>query len=175
MTQPTPTFVTPTWDELFMRHAYLIASKSKDARTKIGAVMVRDRHVISEGYNGLPIGVDDCCPERQERPEKYFWFEHAERNSVFVCARHGTRTEGAVMFTQGIPCAECCRAVIQAGLVEVVVHKQWQDYQYANPATSISQGKDRCIKMLGEAGVGIRVFDTLLGIKGFMDGKILDV
>lgn len=169
------TFKNPTWDELFMRHVYLIASKSKDERTKIGAVLVRDRHVISEGFNGLPIGVCDCKPERQERPEKYFWFEHAERNSVFVCARYGIATQGAVMFTQGIPCADCCRSVIQAGVTEVVVHKQWQEYQYANPQTSISQGKERCTTMLTEAGVKIRVFDMKLGIQGFMDGKVLDV
>lgn len=169
------TLPNPSWDELFMRHAYLIASKSKDGRTKIGAILVRDKHVISEGYNGFPMGVDDCKCERHERPEKYFWFEHAERNSIFVCARFGIATKGAVMFTQGIPCADCTRATIQAGISEVVVHKQWQDYQYANTTSSITLGKARCVTMFEEAGIPIRIFSGVLGLKGMMDGKVLDV
>ena len=79
------------------------------------------------------------------------------------------------MYTQGIPCAECCRATIQAGVKEVVVHKQWQEYQYANPQTSLSQGKDRCEQMLKEAGVTIRVLDLTLNTTGVMDGKVLEV
>lgn len=165
----------PSWDELFMRHVYLIASKSKDPRTRIGAVLVRDRHVISEGYNGLPIGVCDHIQERVERPEKYFWFEHAERNSIFVCSRFGIATKNSVIYTQGIPCADCTRAVIQAGILEVVVHKQWQTYQYANTDSSISKGKHRCETMLQEAGVPIRVFDMVLGTKGMLDGKVIDI
>ena len=118
----------PSWDELFMRHAYLISSKSKDTSTKIGAIIVKDnRYIISEGFNGLPIGVNDNIEERYQRPFKYNLFEHAERNSIYQCARQGIITKGTVMFTQGIPCTDCARAVIQAGIKEVIVHKQWED------------------------------------------------
>ncbi len=173
----TDTLPNPSWDELFMRHAYLIASKSKDPRTRIGAVLVRNKHVISEGYNGLPMGVNDCCAERYQRPEKYLWVEHAERNSIFVCARFGISTNAAVMYTQGIPCENCTRATIQAGVSEVVVHKQWQEYQYAdvNTDSSLGLGKERCETMLREAGIPVRVYDGVLGLKGMMNGKILDV
>lgn len=172
---PTSPLPIPAWDEYFMRHAYLASSKSKDSRTKIGAVLVRDKHVISEGYNGLPIGVCDCDPARYERPEKYFWFEHAERNSVFVCARYGTRTEGAVMFTQGVPCADCTRAVIQAGIKEVVVHKQWEEYETKFYWEKWIDSCKRSNVMLEEAGVSVRRFDGVLGVKSMLDGKVVDV
>src|SRR5438045_6573381 len=105
----------PSWDEYFMRHVYLVASKSKDTRTKIGAVIVRDKRIISEGYNGICQGVYDHIESRYVKPKKYFFFEHGERNAVYGCARHGIATLGAKIYTQGIPCADCARAVIQAG------------------------------------------------------------
>ncbi len=165
----------PDWQELFMRHAYLISSKSKDTRTKIGAVLVRDKHVISEGFNGIPIHVCDTVAERYERPEKYFWFEHAERNSVFVCARYGVRTEGAFMFTQGIPCSDCTRALIQAGVAGLIVHKQWEDYEQKFYREKWEESGKRSNQMLAEAHILVRRFDKTLGIKTLMDGKEIDV
>lgn len=162
----------PSWDELFMRHAYLIATKSKDERTQIGAVIVKDNRVISEGYNGIPQRVLDNVSARQERPEKYFWFEHAERNSVFGCARHGISSAGATIYTQGIPCADCSRAVIQAGIREVVVHSRWEK-QF-----NVDKWKENAIrskKMFEEAGLRVRSIDTRLGIKGYCDGRVIKV
>lgn len=169
-----PDIKIPSWDELFMRHVYLIASKSKDESTKIGSILVRDRHVISEGFNGLPIGVMDDIPQRQERPEKYFWFEHAERNSIYCCARFGTRTEGAAMYTQGIPCADCARAVIQGGIARIIVHKQWEDRQ-SEWNEKWQESTIRSRKMFGEANIEVVQFDMILGIKGLMNGKIIEV
>lgn len=165
----------PSWDEYFMRHVYLVASKSKDYRTKIGAVLVRDRHVISEGYNGIPMGVCDCDPARDERPEKYFWFEHAERNSIYVCARYGHSTDKTTMFTQGVPCADCTRAVIQAGVSELVVHKQWQEYEQKFAWEKWLESGKRSTEMLKEAGIPVRVYNGVLGLKGVLDGKVIDV
>ena len=165
----------PSWDELFMRHAYLISSKSKDTRTKIGAVLIRDKRVISEGYNGIPIGVCDCKSERFERPEKYFWFEHAERNSVYACARYGIASQGTIMYTQGVPCADCARACIQAGIKEVVVHKQWQEYENKFNWEKWIDSTKRSTAMLEEAGISVRVFDMTLGLQSMLDGKVVDV
>jgi dCMP deaminase len=170
--QPLP---LPSWDELFMRHAYLISSKSRDNRTKVGAAIVRDKYVISEGYNGFPRGVDAEKPERYERPEKYFWFEHAERNSVFQCARHGIPSNGTTIFTQGIPCADCARAVIQAGIIEVVVHKQWQEWERKFRNEKWVESHQRSSALLHEANVSIRVFDGELNLTSLMDGKIVKV
>jgi dCMP deaminase len=165
----------PSWDELFMRHAYLISSKSKDNRTKIGAVLVREKRIISEGYNGIPAGVNDCCPERFLRPEKYFWLEHAERNSVYGCARYGISSLGSIMYTQGVPCADCARSVIQAGIKEVIVHKQWQDYEVKFYWEKWLESGKRSTAMLNEAGIPVRVFDMALGLKSMLDGKIIEL
>jgi dCMP deaminase len=165
----------PTWDEFFMRHAYLVATKSKDPKTKIGAVLVRDQHVISEGYNGICRKVNDTIPKRLERPEKYLWFEHAERNSVFTCARHGISTLGAVMFTQGIPCSDCARSVIQAGIQEVVVHWQWEERSGLRDNPKWKESCQVSLDMLNESGVLIRYFDMELGVQGQCDGKVFNV
>ena len=158
-----------------MRAAYEIARKSKDQRTKIGAVLVRDNIALVHGYNGLPRKCDDNVPERQERPEKYFWFEHAERNAVYACARFGIRSEGAVMFTQGVPCADCARGVIQAGIKEVVIHKQWHENDYWVRQDKWTESIMRSTKMFDEAGVFLRVFDGTLGSQGMVDGKIVSI
>ena len=79
-----------TWDELYMSMTFLVAMKSKDENTHIGAVVVGpDKEVRSIGFNGLPRYVDDDKPERQMKPEKYLWFEHAERNAVYNASLMG--------------------------------------------------------------------------------------
>ena len=72
------------WHNRFMDVAKLVATWSKDTSTKVGAVVVGpDKEIRSTGYNGLVRGVDDNIPERMERPTKYDFFEHAERNAVY--------------------------------------------------------------------------------------------
>jgi dCMP deaminase len=166
----------PSWDELFMRHAYLIASKSKDPRTQIGAVLVRERRVISEGYNGLPQGVNDDVEERQQRPLKYMFFEHAERNAVYGCARFGFSSAGSTMYTQGIPCADCARGTIQGGIIEIVTHKPWEDIFATSSATPTWQEScNRSKEMLLEAGIKLRTIDDLLGLNSKLDGKVVNI
>lgn len=167
----------PSWDELFFQDVYRYAAKSKDPRTKIGSVIVHwdEKDPISHGYNGFPRKVNEAIPERWERPEKYFWIEHAEKNSILNCARTGRATKGATMFTQGIPCADCTKAVIQAGIVEIVVHKQWQDYERKFNWDKWLDSGMRSTIMLNESGIKVRVFSMVLGLKAMLDGKIIDV
>jgi len=99
-------YVPPTWDELFMRDVYSISYKSKDPRSKLGAVLVdwSSKNPFTRGYNDFARGVEDKTkPERWERPEKYDWVVHAEANCILNCGREGYRAKGSVMFTQGIP------------------------------------------------------------------------
>lgn len=167
---------TPSWDELFMRHAYLIASKSKDPKTKIGAVIVRDNSIISEGYNGICRGISDDIVERLERPEKYFWFEHAERNSIYHCARNGISTEGTTLYTQGLPCSDCTRAIIQSGIKEIVLHESWEhDIGLNIVREKWSVSGQRSDIMIYESGIKIRIFSGTLGVKTMLDGKIFDI
>ncbi len=162
-----------SFDELFMREVYLIASKSKDIKTKIGAVLVRDKSILKHGYNGLPRKVNDNVPERQERPEKYFWFAHAERNSIYQCAKEGVCVDGATMYTQGIPCCDCAIGCIQAGVKEIVVHKQWRSANKTNDKWL--ESAKRSMDMFNEAGVIIRWLDVELGIDGYCNGEVIKV
>lgn len=165
----------PSWDETFMRMVYEIASRSKDTRTKIGAVLVRDRFPIMQSYNGMAIGVNDSVLERYERPTKYSFFQHAEAGSIFLCARNGICSKGATVFTQGVPCNMCAIAIVQGGIKEVVVHKQWMDCEKEFPVSGWRDTLKYSLQMLEEAGVSLRIFDKVLGMQGMMDGQIVNV
>lgn len=154
-----------------MTLAYTVALLSKDERTKIGAVVTTTMNeIVSTGYNGLPRRVDDDVPERHNKPEKHLWFEHAERNAVFNAARVGVSLNGCIMFTQGVPCAECARAVIQSGIYHVVVHKPWNDRNSGNYAY------DQARQMFREAGVRLEEWDgELLSPIGWRRGAVASV
>lgn len=111
------------WDVYFMRMAEHAASLSKDESTRVGCVIVgQDRNVLSTGFNGMPMGVNDDVPARHERPAKYKYFEHAERNAIYLAARAGTALKGATAYIHPWPpCPDCARALIQAGIKEIVV------------------------------------------------------
>ena len=153
----------------FMSMVYLVALSSKDIRTKIGAVIVnQDLELLSTGYNGLPRGADDTIAERQEKPLKYSWFEHAERNAIYNATRKGVSLKDSIMFTQGLPCPDCARAIIQAGIKKVVLHKPWNDANSTNyDYTSTSE-------MFNECGVEIDIWDGyLMTPVGFRRGEMV--
>jgi len=109
------------WDYRWLELADHVGSWSKDRSTKVGCVIVGDANqVLALGYNGFPRGVDDYVPERHQRPRKYQWTEHAERNAIYNAARTGTRLTGAVLYVPWFPCIDCARGVIQAGISAIV-------------------------------------------------------
>lgn len=158
-----------SWDTLFMSMVYLVATKSKDKNTHIGAVIVGpDNEVRSVGYNSFVRGINDYVSDRQERPEKYFWFEHAERNSIYNAALVGIPVKGCKMYTNGIPCMDCARAVVQAGINEVIVDKSWDDSNYGQ---WLEHAK-RSIDMFKESGVKLRFYEgDLIKIHKFRRGE----
>ena len=112
------------WNKRFMELADLVASWSKDKSSKIGAVVVgENREIRAAGYNGIVRGVDDEMPERQERPTKYDFFEHAERNAVYNACLIGASLKGCVIYVTSMPCPDCARAIIQSGIKMVVTYK----------------------------------------------------
>lgn len=173
---PFENYIPPSWDEWFIKMMYLVASKSKDPKTKIGAVLVRDNRIISSGYNGICRGVNDNIPERLVRPAKYMWFEHGERNSIFAAARHGISTAGTVMYTNGIPCVDCARAIIQAGIVKVVIHRIYEQLcseAQKNNSENRAQWKGHnevSMTMFRESGVELEVFYKPVGDIAYFDG-----
>lgn len=136
------------WDEYFMAQAQLVASKSKDASTKVGAVLVRNNNAFSTGYNGFPRGCDDSVPERQDRPLKYDWTVHSELNAIVNAAREGFKTDGSTMYVTLHPCKECAKAIVQAGVKEVVVLSD------DNPRFDFILARE----ILDEGGVKVRKF-----------------
>lgn len=162
----------PSWDEWFMRFVYLISKKSKDPRTKIGAVLVKDKHIISTGFNGFPIGVKDIPERYNDRETKYAFVVHAEDNAILSAARFGISTIDTILYTQGIPCNECCKSVIQGGIKEVVIHKQWPEGMHGEKWVKASK---ITTLMLKEANIPIRVFDGVLDTKGVLDEKFIAV
>ena len=112
----------PDWDEYYLNICKVVAARSKDPNTQIGCVIVGPAHEIrSTGYNSFPRGIRDDVPERLERPAKYLWIEHAERNAICNAARAGTATEGCTLYVEIMPCMDCARAIVQAGIVQVAI------------------------------------------------------
>ena len=145
------------WVEYFRTLAHTVKLKSKDENTQIGAVIVgKDKEIVSTGYNSFPRGLKDNLKERQERPEKYYWFEHAERNAIYNAARIGVSTKGCTMYLScGIPCSDCARGIINAGIVRIFCERQ-----------DVTKGKhwvenyERSWEMLEEAGISVKFYDT---------------
>lgn len=113
--------MTPAKATKFLRIAEAIAHQfSKDRSTKVGAVIVgKGNEVLSLGYNGSPRGCAADEDERSERPEKYFWMSHAELNAITNAARVGTPLEGSSLIVTHMPCMDCARAIVQAGIKAV--------------------------------------------------------
>ena len=159
------------WDEYFMRMAYLASSKSKDTSTKIGAVTVLDKQILTTGYNGICRGVFDAYDPRNISPEKYFWFEHAERNCCYAAARKGIQLQYATMYTQGFPCADCARGIIQSGIKAVVLHSLWEDAATLSFGDTWLESQKRSDMMFSEAGIDVYMFEQKLDLTTIIKGK----
>jgi dCMP deaminase len=109
------------WDNRFLRMAREIASWSKDPSAKIGAVAVKDRRILSTGYNGFPAGIDDDPIRYQDRETKYQFVVHAEMNAIYNAGRNGIPLQGSTMYVYGLPaCHECAKGIASAGIKRVV-------------------------------------------------------
>jgi dCMP deaminase len=145
------------WDERFLDLAFHIAQWSKDSSTKVGCVVVSpDRRIISTGYNGLPRGVDDdvqTYPGRHERPEKYAWYEHAERNAIYNAAALGVPVRDCTLYSTLQPCSDCARGIIQSGVAALVFSEDTNKERVARMA----EDHKRATLMMREAKLIIRV------------------
>ena len=121
----------PCWNTYFINMLENISLRSKDPNTHTACIIVGpDMNIRSTGYNSFPRGIDDTNISRYERPEKYFWIEHADRNAIFAAAKCGTPLDGCKMYLTGLPCCDCSRAIIQVGIIEVIYdyfrHEAWE-------------------------------------------------
>lgn len=141
------------WDKRFMELAKHIATWSKDTNTKLGAVIVDDDHtILSVGYNGFPRNADDSIVERYERPAKYLFTEHAERNAIYNAVRSGISLKGSTIYVPMFPCVDCARGIINSGIKTVVSyepefnHKRWGESFKAS------------YELFNECGITVKIF-----------------
>jgi dCMP deaminase len=106
-------------DRRFMDLCDHISQWTEDRDFQVGAVIVGpDLAIRSTGYNGFPRGVRDDVQDRYDRSsgEKFYWFEHGERNAIYNAARMGVSLSGCTLYVNRFPCADCARAIIQSGI-----------------------------------------------------------
>ncbi len=127
----------PSWDEYFMQMAELTAKRSTCLRRQVGAIIVKDKHIIATGYNGAPKGLPHCeelggCYREKlgipsgERHELCRAL-HAEQNAIIQAATLGQSIEGATIYVTHQPCIICAKMIINAGIGRIVVRNGYPD------------------------------------------------
>jgi dCMP deaminase len=105
-------------DRRYMRMAFIWAENSYCRRRKVGALLVKEKMIISDGYNGTPSGFENVCEDESGVTKPYVL--HAEANAITKVARSNNSSEGATLYVTSSPCIECAKLIIQAGIKRVV-------------------------------------------------------
>ena len=157
----------PSYDEYFMEMAQVVSKRSTCIRRKVGSILVKDRHILSTGYNGAPKGLKHCSEEgclrvdlkvpSGERHELCRGL-HAEQNAIIQAALFGISIKNSVLYCTNTPCVVCVKMLINAGVTEIVYSGDYPD--------------DLAKKMLDESDIKIQNFykKNLSGIEKI--GKI---
>ena len=145
----------PSWDEYFMDITRVVASRSTCLRRRVGAVIVKDKRLLTSGYNGAPQGLAHClevgCLREKmkiasgERHELCRGL-HAEQNAIVQAALHGVQIAGATLYCTHQPCAACAKMIINAGICRIVFEHPYPD--------------DLARDLLQEARVECQCFDS---------------
>lgn len=141
------------WHLRFLNLAHEISGWSKDPSTKTGCVVVRDRRVLTTGYNGFPPGVKDTPRRYEDRETKYKLIEHADRNAIYQAARQGISLSGATMYLTGPPCHECTKGIISAGIACVIWPSENSFEKNQQVRARWANSLEASFAMLREAGV----------------------
>jgi len=105
-------------DERYLRMAMIWAENSYCVRRQVGALLVKDKIIISDGYNGTPSGFENVCEDENNKTKPYVL--HAEANAITKIAKSNNSSEGATLYVTSSPCLECSKLIIQAGIKRVV-------------------------------------------------------
>lgn len=130
-------------DGRYLRMARIWAENSYCARRKVGALVVKDRMIISDGYNGTPIGFENVCEDDNNVTKPYVL--HAEANAITKLARSSNNSDGATLYVTASPCIECSKLIIQAGIRRVVYGEKYR--------------LDDGVRLLMRAGVRVECLD----------------
>lgn len=143
----------PSWDQYFMDITRLVATRSSCLRRQVGAVLVKERHILATGYNGVPSGISHChvtgcLRERMGVPsgERHELCRglHAEQNAIIQAARLGINISGATLYCTTMPCIICSKMIINAGITKVVYGEGYAD--------------ELAREMVAEAGIAVMHF-----------------
>ena len=111
-------------DERYLRMAHIWAENSYCERRKVGAIIVKDKMIISDGYNGTPEGFENICEEENNTTKPYVL--HAEANAITKVAKSHNSSDGSTLYVTTSPCMECSKLIIQAGIKRVVFDEKYR-------------------------------------------------
>ena len=131
------------FDKSYLEMARVWASNSYCKRRQVGALLVKDRMIISDGYNGTPSGFENVCEDDNGVTKPYVL--HAEANAITKVAKSGNSSDGATLYVTASPCIECAKLIIQAGIKRVVYMDEYR----------ITDGVD----LLKRAGIEVQKFE----------------
>lgn len=112
-------------DNRYLRMARIWAENSYCQRRKVGALIVKDKMIISDGYNGTPCGFDNIC-EDENTGKTFPYVLHAEANAITKIARSNNSSQGATLYVTAAPCIECSKLIIQSGIIRVVYGEEYR-------------------------------------------------
>ena len=112
------------FDRSYLEMAAVWAKNSYCTRRQVGAILVKDRMIISDGYNGTPAGFENVCEDENGVTKPYVL--HAEANAITKVARSGNSSEGATLYITDSPCMECAKLIIQSGIRRVVYAREYR-------------------------------------------------
>ena len=111
-------------DYRYLRMATIWSENSYCERRKVGALIVKDKMIISDGFNGTPTGFENICKDEKNVSKPYVL--HAEANAITKIARSGNNSDGATLYVTDSPCIECSKLIIQAGIKRVVYMREYR-------------------------------------------------
>ena len=111
-------------DLRYLRMARIWAENSYCKRRKVGALVVKEKMIISDGYNGTPSGFENVCEDETDTTKPYVL--HAEANAITKLARSSNNSDGATLYVTAAPCIECSKLIIQAGIKRVIYAEQYR-------------------------------------------------
>lgn len=126
----------PSWDEYFIELAYFVARRSTCLRRQVGAVIVKDKHILATGYNGAPKGIAHCLDTGCLRDKlgipsgtrhEICMASHAEQNAIIQAAYHGIAIKDAVIYCTTHPCSICAKMIINAGIKKIYFVEGYPD------------------------------------------------
>ena len=136
----------PSWDEYFMGIAFAVAQRSTCDRAHVGSIIVRNKRILTTGYNGSPRGLPHCYEVGHLMINNHCVRTlHAEQNAIIQAALHGVSVEGGTIYVTHQPCLTCAKMIINAGLTHVIFAGHYPD--------------ENAVAFLKEAGVTLEHFD----------------